>query len=1029
MSKNLKKVIDALHGGIAVYDPKSDQFIFQYCSENISHLLGYPKEELCKQANHNALELVCEADRAQVERVLRKAMEKGSELNAYFRVNHVQHYLKWCQLDSWKKDEDYYVLFSGMSPEIQLFQSIAEETADDIYVIEKDNYNLLYANELKKPFCREEHKLGQKCYELLHGKTKPCEFCTLNCNNSSNAAEETTVENNGRFFVTRFREIDWNGIPAYVKFVRDVTEEVISRREKERLEQYFQTAVKYLPGGMAVVHYEIGGIMKPEYLSDGFAEMLDMPMEDAWKMYEENALSGVHPDDRDYVKESMNQCIREKKERYELQYRLKKGNGDYMWVNAKFSVITCEGGDARVYADYHDITAEKKMQEQLRQQYKERIHQHYLLAGPDALILGHCNITKNKIYEIVDYTNSSLLETFGDVREEFFTGIGTLIVDEKEREEFYGKYLNEPSRKAYEEGIKEVLMSCFVKLPNQETGNYVQFKVILVETPDTGDVTGILTVTDITEKTIREKIFMQLSSTKYDLVANINLFSDTYEIVSGGDDNISEHRGCCSERIRSVIEKTVIQNQQEKEHVADMLNLELMIERLKKKNSYSFIYSVYDANGEVRTKNMIVSAIDMRIGRVCFIRSDVTDMLAAERKSKEDLEKALSAARKASRVKSDFLSSMSHDIRTPMNAIVGMTTLAQANMDNREKIEDYLHKIFVSSQHLLSLINDILDMSQIEQSKIHLNHQTLQIEELINHIASIMTSQAENAGLQFKIEAEHLQHIHFSGDSLRIKQILINLLSNSFKFTEEGGTVLFKIEECIPKKEKHVRYCFTIQDTGIGMCDEFLSHLFEPFIRSNKVSKVEGTGLGLSITKGLVDLMGGEIRVQSKLHQGTKFEIELEFELVENTAFDLQREDGDFVEEDLSGYHFLLVEDNEINSEILGELLQMRGATFNVKTDGKQAVEEFKHAKSGTYDAIFMDIQMPVMNGYEATREIRKLDHPDAKSIIILAMTANAFAEDIKASLDAGMNGHIAKPVDMKLLYHTISELLKSKKD
>lgn len=699
-----------------------------------------------------------------------------------------------------------------------------------------------------------------------------------------------------------------------------------------------------------------------------------------------------------------------------------------MWVNAKFSVITCEGGDARVYADYHDITAEKKMQEQLRQQYKERIHQHYLLAGPDALILGHCNITKNKIYEIVDYTNSSLLEIFGDVREEFFTGIGTLIVDEKEREEFYRKYLNEPSKRAYEEGVKEVLMSCFVKLPNHETGNYVQFKVILVETPDTGDVTGILTVTDITEKTIREKIFMQLSSTNYDLVANINLYADTYEIVSGGDDNISEYKGCNSERIKTVIEKTVVQNQQEKEYVEKMLNPAFMIEQLNNKGNYSFIYSVYDANGEIRTKNMIVSAIDMRIGRVCFIRSDVTDMLAAERKSKEDLEKALSAARKASRVKSDFLSSMSHDIRTPMNAIVGMTTLAQANMDNREKIEDYLHKISVSSQHLLSLINDILDMSQIEQSKIHLNHQTLQIEELINHIASIMTSQAENAGLQFKIEAEHLQNVHFSGDSLRIKQILINLLSNSFKFTEEGGTVLFKIEECTPKKEKHVRYCFTIQDTGIGMSDEFLSHLFEPFIRSNKVSKVEGTGLGLSITKGLVDLMGGEIRVQSKLHQGTKFEIELEFELVENTAFDLQREDGDFVEEDLSGYHFLLVEDNEINSEILGELLQMRGATFNVKTNGKQAVEEFKHAKPGTYDAIFMDIQMPVMNGYEATRAIRKLEHPDAKSIIILAMTANAFAEDVKASLDAGMNGHIAKPVDMKLLYHTISELLKSKK-
>ena len=190
-----------------------------------------------------------------------------------------------------------------------------------------------------------------------------------------------------------------------------------------------------------------------------------------------------------------------------------------MWVKVKFSVIKCEDGDARVYADYHDITAEKKMQEQLRQQYKEEIHQHYILAGPDALILGHCNITRNKICEIVDHTDSGLLETFGDVREEFFTGIGTLIPDEAERREFYSKYLNEPSKRAFEEGIKEVIMPCFLMLPGQKVGKYVQFKVVLVETPDTGDATGILTVTDITEKTIREKIFMQLSSANYDLVA------------------------------------------------------------------------------------------------------------------------------------------------------------------------------------------------------------------------------------------------------------------------------------------------------------------------------------------------------------------------------------------------------------------------------------------------------------------------------------------------------------------------------
>ena len=363
-----------------------------------------------------------------------------------------------------------------------------------------------------------------------------------------------------------------------------------------------------------------------------------------------------------------------------------------------------------------------------------------------------------------------------------------------------------------------------------------------------------------------------------------------------------------------------------------------------------------------------------------------------------------------------------------MNAIMGMTTLALSNLDNTEKVKDYLHKISVSSQHLLSLINDILDMSQIEQSKIHLSCQTVLIDELLNHISSIMTSQAENAGLQFKIETGRFEHSRFSGDSLRIKQILINLLSNAFKFTMEGGTVLFRAEEIPARKKNHGRYLFTIQDSGIGMSEEFMSHLFEPFIRSNTVSRVQGTGLGLSITKGLVDLMGGEIRVRSRLQEGTTFEIELEFEIVEAIKTEGSEEDSDTAAEDLSGYHFLLVEDNEINSEILGELLQMRGATFVVKTDGLQAVEEFKRAKPGTYDAIFMDIQMPVMNGYEATRSIRRLDHPDAKSIIILAMTANAFTEDVQASIEVGMNGHIAKPVDMNLLYITITSMLKNRK-
>ncbi len=1030
MPHHLNKVIDALHGGIAKYDPTIDQFVFQYCSANLIQLFcGRTDAEGFRRTTHDdALELVCESERAQLERSLRAAMARGAEWSAYFRVKGDATPLNWCQLDSWDSDDGYFVLFSGMSPEILLFQGIVGETADNVYIINRENYHLLYANDLNEHDSREPQSAGETCYQLLYGKSAPCEFCTMNRQSASDPTKETVYEHNGRFFAARFRDSDWNGIPAHIKYVRDVTDEVVSRRERERLEQYFQTVVKYLPGGMAVVRHGPDGSILPEYLSDGFAEMLGMTREAAWEMYQDSALSGVHPDDRKSVQETISNCIQKKIEKFESQYRLRTGSGGYIWVNAKFSVIQEDRGVTRVYVNYHDITAEKNMQAQLRQQYQEQIHQHYLLAGPDALILGHCNITQNKIYEIVDHTDSGLLEAFGDVREEFFTGIGTLIPDLNEREAFYSKYLNEPSLRAYRAGVNEVLMPCFLKLPNQRSGKYVQFKVILVETPDTGDITGILTVTDITEKMIREKIFLRLSSTNYDLVSDIDLFSDTYEIVSGGDDNISETRGSYSERIRVIVEETLIQSQREKAYVSDMLDPALMLERLRKEGGYAFTYSVYNAAGEIRTKNMVISPIDLRLGRVCFIRTDVTDILIAERKAKEDLSRALAEAEKANRVKSDFLSSMSHDIRTPMNAIVGMTALALTNLNNTEKIEDYLHKISLSSQHLLSLINDVLDMSQIEQSQIHLNHQAIQIEALVNHISSIMMSQAERAGLQLKIETEARPRVSFLGDPLRIKQILINLLSNALKFTPDGGTVWLRAKELPPREAAHVRYRFTVQDTGIGIREEFMNHLFEPFIRSDRVAKMEGTGLGLSITKGLVKLMGGEIRVSSKLEQGTTFEVELEFEETEDAGELQSSQDSEVMAEgDLSGYHFLLVEDNEINSEILGEVLQMWGATFTLKSDGLQAVHAFQASAPGTYDAIFMDVQMPVMNGYDAARAIRRLDHPDAKSIIILAMTANAFAEDVQAALDAGMDGHVSKPVEMKLLYHTISTMLKKR--
>lgn len=1022
MSHVAEKVLNVLQGALAVYDEKKSTFCFCYCPDRIKRLLGYEVLNFDETFMEDALGLLLDEDRANVEDAILEAKRNHIGIKIYSPVREKTSRVKWFEMECWEDEGKYYLLLGGMSQETQLFQSIADENADNIYVIEKESYHLLYANDLKHAFWNKEGKEVPKCYEHICGKSEPCSHCTLCSHDADGIPHEAKIEEEGRCYLTRFKEIEWNGVPAYIKYVRDVSEEVKVKREKERLEKYFETVLKYLPGGVAVVHHELNGTLIPEYLSNGFAEMVDMPMEEAWDMYKKNALLGVHPDDRKYVKENLDRCIREKCEREALQYRLKKGSGGYIWVNTKFSVIQCDEGDAMVYADYHDITEEKELQEALRQQYRDKIFQHYLVTDANTLILGHCNITKNRIIEIEDRTDSKLLERFGYVREEFFRGIGTLIVDEKERQQFYEKYLNEPSVQAFENGIKEVLMPCYIELPERLGGKYVLFKVSLVETPDTGDITGILTVTDITEKTIQEKIIKMLSSLDYDLVADVDLIHDRYEVVSGGDVNIEETQGSQIARVNRIVEELVVD--MEKDYVRDMLDPSKMLERLKDRDFYSFRYSVKIGADTILTKNMIVCAIDLRMGRVCFVRTDVTEILETERRVKYDLEKALLEAEKASKVKSEFLSSMSHDIRTPMNAIVGMTALASADVSNPEKIQDYLKKISVSSQHLLSLINDILDMSQIEQSKIHMNIQAIHMDEIIDQIFSIMNSQAKDAELQFVVECEEIEHPCFLGDMLRIKQILLNLLSNAFKFTAAGGKVVFRTEEIPASKDTGVRYRFTVSDTGIGMTQQFMEHLFEPFCRSEKVNKVEGTGLGLSITKGLVELMGGEIRVESQLNCGTTFRIEIEFErVVERMDCKSCAKENDS-EESLEGRHFLLVEDNAINSEILGELLQMRGATYTLRENGLEAVEEFKNSRPRTYDAILMDIQMPVMNGHEATKEIRKLSRPDAKEIVIVAMTANAFAEDVQKARDAGMDGHIAKPVDMKLLCNTLSKLL-----
>ena len=384
---------------------------------------------------------------------------------------------------------------------------------------------------------------------------------------------------------------------------------------------------------------------------------------------------------------------------------------------------------------------------------------------------------------------------------------------------------------------------------------------------------------------------------------------------------------------------------------------------------------------------------------------------------------ALQSAERASKAKTDFLSNMSHDIRTPMNAIIGITTLMKNELHQPERLAEHLGKLETSGRLLLGIINDILDMSRIESGKTTLNIEKMNISQQVSQLDSIIRQQASQRRQTFTVET-HMQHENVLADPNRLNQVLMNILSNAVKYTPQGGHIRLAVDE-LTHTEHYAKYRFIVQDDGIGMSAAYQKTLFDPFTREEKsgTNKVQGTGLGMAITKSIIDLMGGTIRVESATGKGTRFEVVLEFP-IDAEADKVQTapalpEEAEAVSP-LSGMNFLCAEDNAINAEILELLLETKGARCTICSNGQEIVDAFASVKPGEYDMILMDVQMPVMDGLEATQRIRSGENPLGRVIPILAMTANAFLEDMQKSREAGMDEHLSKPVDIAALEQTV---------
>jgi len=508
----------------------------------------------------------------------------------------------------------------------------------------------------------------------------------------------------------------------------------------------------------------------------------------------------------------------------------------------------------------------------------------------------------------------------------------------------------------------------------------------------------------------------------------IDMKTDTFIMLNSCYKEISSQigvRGFAQEKLNHMC-NYMIAPENDMEKVKAFVDLSTLNERLKNKQ-YLTVQYLGLISGWVEGY-MIAGDRDEfgNLNHVIWAMRDINEQKKAELEQKDALKLAVSNAESANRAKTVFLNSMSHDIRTPMNAIIGFTTLAYTHMDNKELLSDYLTKINISSNHLLSLINDVLDMSKIESGKVKFDDKVIHLPDVMNDLRTISTSEAEKKNIQFVIEYK-TKNDNIYCDKLRLNQVLLNLISNAMKYTDNGGIVSLTVSQKRSVRRGYGLYEFRIKDNGIGMSSAFMKNLFKPFERERTVtaSGVQGTGLGLSITKNLIDMMGGTIDVESKSGEGTTVIVCISFKICAEPIVPEPVTVKKLEKRDFTGKRLLLVEDNVLNQEIAAAILKESGFDVDIAEDGDIAVEIMRKASPEKYDLILMDIQMPKMDGYTATREIRTLSNPQIANIPIVAMTANAFDSDKVKAIKAGMNAHVAKPIDIDLLLNTLNTYIK----
>jgi len=826
------------------------------------------------------------------------------------------------------------------------------------------------------------------------------------------------------------REIRPDGHVFYGTY-RDISAEVelraaLERQRKKQLGQTLLETINRLPSSSILFRVLEDKTLRVEQYSDEFCRLGGYRRAD--RELRSDPCARVHSEDRARVRDAILANL-DGKEPFHLVYRIAMKSGAYKWVSVSFSTIEFNGV-RYLYAQYTDIDQLKKQEQQLEEQYNAA--QAFLDSVSNSyLATRRANLTRNTI-EAVAGTNPILQVTAQESYDAALAELFKTMPKESDREKYSSMLSRTALLRAWEAGIRTRVCEYQYRENGGEV-RWVRTAVNLTKRPGGGDIILFSAVQDISQEKLLEAVMSQVIAEQYDFICCIDASRGRISMFLPNDEFPERKMVLTGQKFDSAMRAYHAKYSlpAERESCDQIMSLENVLKLLEGQNRCVFTHTVVE-NGAYRSKQAEFFYIDRESAQLALIRTDYTEAQKKQLEQEERLRAALNEAQKANRAKSEFLSRMSHDMRTPLNGIIGMTYLTQT-MELPAKVRENLGKIDTSSKFLLNLINDVLDMSKAESERIELHPEPYAPKEFTDYIDAVVRPLCEEKNLHFEMEARPPETRVPLFDKLRINQIVFNLLSNAVKYTPEGGTVRYCSHFGDVREDGTIPVCIEVSDNGIGMSEEFQKILFEPFSQEERpdAPKVRGSGLGLSIAQKMVSLMGGTIQVQSGIGKGTTFTVRLTVGSVPLPTEPLQGDTpaGTDNPERLAGRHILLCEDHPLNQEIARTLLMEKQMLVEVAENGQRGVELFSRSMVGYFDAVLMDIRMPVMNGYEAVEAIRALPRPDAKTVPILAMTADAFADDVQKCLDAGMNGHIAKPIDPEQLYGALRAAFSGKKE